>query len=207
MVIYGLITFLSYSACIVIQNMLFDRFFRWSIKLEILIYFILYLIALPFTVLYYKSDIVNGDYSVIRFILEQYIPILIIITPIMFLLRKFVSKNGRSISRKEGVVVLKGENRDDILRIRPEAIVSVSSSDNYVEVGYLDQKILRKKLLRMTLKKVELEFDFLIRSHRSHLINPIHFVEWVGKDTIKLNQIEIPVSKQYKSLIENLIQP
>lgn len=206
-VVYGLIFFLSYLACIIVQNALFKKFSKWSIKLEIILYALMYLVGLPFIIIYYKSGIVNGDYSISAFILEQYIPILIIITPIMFLLRRFVSKKGKVISVEEGMITLKGENKNDILRLKSDTIISVNSSDNYVEVSYLEQNTLKKKLLRTTLSKVESEFEFLTRSHRSYLINTDHFIEWTGKDTAKLTQAEVPVSKQYKEAISSIVRP
>ncbi|MEQ9467548.1 MAG: LytTR family DNA-binding domain-containing protein [Ekhidna sp.] len=206
-IVYGLIFFLCYVISIFIQNMLFGISSKWSVKLELLIYLLLYLLAMPFTIWYYKSDIVNGDYSISRFILEQYIPILIIITPIMFLLRKLAAKSEKVISHEKGLITLKGENKTDILRLKSESIISANSSDNYVEVCYLDQGELKKKLLRTTLKKVESECDFLVRTHRSFLFNPNHFIEWISKDILRLTQIEIPVSKQYKDRINQLIRP
>ncbi|MFK7951826.1 MAG: LytTR family transcriptional regulator DNA-binding domain-containing protein [Ekhidna sp.] len=205
-IVYGVILFFCYFVCIVVQRILFKTFLKWSLILEISIYFLLYFLVLPLAVLYYKSGIVNGDYSVVSFIREQYIPIIIIITPIMYLFRRLAARSENRLP-KEGFVLIKGVNRNDVLRVKQDLIIAIKSSDNYVEVNYLESAQLKKKLLRTTLRKVESEFDFLIRAHRSYLINPIHFVEWIDKDIIKLNHLEVPVSKQYRSLIEDLIQP
>lgn len=131
-------------------------------------------------------------------------------TPIMFLLRRFVARSEQVkqlIELKDGVVTLKGDNKKDVLRLKPVAIVAVQSSDNYVEVSYLDKNELKKKLLRTTLKNVELQFDFLIRTHRSYLINMHHFIEWKGKDVAIISEMEIPVSKKYQLKVLESIHP
>lgn len=209
-IFYGLIFFICYPIAIVFQNFLYKRYAEWSLKLEILLYFFLFALVLPPTIIYYYSDIVNGDYPIDRFILEQYIPILIVITPVMFLLRRVVSKNEqlRQLTKmNDGIITFSGENRKDVLKVEASAIVLVQSSDNYVEVNYLENAILRKKLLRTTLKRVENQFDFLVRVHRSCLVNAIHFVEWADKDTAVFNEIRVPISKQYKKKVDEIIRP
>ncbi|MEP5072727.1 MAG: LytTR family transcriptional regulator, partial [Crocinitomicaceae bacterium] len=168
-VVYGLILFFCYLLCIVVQYILFKKRSCWSLRFEALIYFLLYILVLPLTILYYKSGIVNGDYPISLFILEQYIPILIIITPIMYLFRRLAAKSVNKI-KEEGFILIQGENKNDVLKVKQDLIIAVKSSDNYVEVSYLELGQLKKKLLRTTLKKVESEFDFLTRSHRSFLI-------------------------------------
>ncbi len=192
MIVYGLILFVCYAIVSIIESLFFLKFQNWSVSNEFGSYTLLYILVFPPTVLYYKSDIVNGDYSELNFFLEQYIPILIIITPVLFFLRKLASN-----SNKDELVILKGENKRDVLRLQVGELVCISSSDNYVEVSFLENGKIHKKLLRTTLKKVESDFSFLKRVHRSHLINPSHFVEWKNRDAIVLAGIIVPVTKQY----------
>lgn len=80
----------------------------------------------------------------------------------------------------------------------------ISNAQNYVEIYYLEHDELKKKLIRTSLKKIKTDFDFLIRIHRSHLINPEHFKCWKDTGTISLTQIELPVSKKYKKDLQEL---
>ncbi|MEM1336183.1 MAG: LytTR family transcriptional regulator DNA-binding domain-containing protein [Bacteroidota bacterium] len=48
------------------------------------------------------------------------------------------------------------------------------------------------------------DFDFLIQVHRSHLINPTHFKSWKDANSIVLTQMELPISKNYKSQLLRL---
>ena len=196
MLVYGLIFFFGYLIISLIEKVLFLRSKKWSYGSEAIIYFLLYVVVFFPTIVYYKSEIVNGDYTVSSFFLEQYIPVLIIITPILYLLRKLAVRGGN-----EDQITIKGDNKRDILRLSSNELVCVSSSDNYIEVFYLKNGEPGKRLLRTTLKKVESELSFLKRIHRSHLINAEHFVEWQGRDSIVVSGVVLPVSKKYRDNI------
>ena len=196
MVVYGLIFLVCYMIIAALEWFVFVRSKYWPLQFEILSYLLLYTLVFFPTIVYYKSGIVNGDYTVIRFLYEQYIPILIIITPVLFLLKKIAVKTGN-----ERTLTIKGENKRDFLRLSKDELVSISSSDNYIEVVYQKGEGYHKRLIRTTLKSIESDFPFLKRVHRSHLINADHFVEWSDKGTIIVAGNRIPVSKKYRENI------
>uniref|UniRef100_UPI0028A2AC8F LytTR family DNA-binding domain-containing protein n=1 Tax=Empedobacter brevis TaxID=247 RepID=UPI0028A2AC8F len=102
-------------------------------------------------------------------------------------------------------IIIRGENKLDILKINRNDLVCISNSQNYVEIFYTDEHHhLKTKLIRSTLKKVQEDVDFLIQIHRSHLINPTHFKAWKNQNTILLTQMELPVSKKYKEQLLSL---
>jgi DNA-binding LytR/AlgR family response regulator len=142
---------------------------------------------------------VNGEYSLIQFTLEVYYPIFIILLPIIIFARWFVQK--KLVNPSTDKIVLIGSNKLDILQINNSDLVCVSSADNYVDISYLVNNELNKKLLRTTLKSIESQFPELVKVHRSHLINPTHFKEWKDSNTLLLTQTEVPVSKSYKKVI------
>lgn len=199
---YGLICFLGYLLVIPIQNKIFSRTKNWSVLSEALVIVLFNLLVLFGSYWYYKTDIINGAYSFSKFTFQVYYPIFFILLPIIVFGRWFLTKKAATANVDE--VILKGENRYDFLKVKTADLVCVSSADNYVEVTYISNKSLKKKLLRNTLKSVELEHPNLLRTHRSHLINPIHLKEWKDSNTIMLNEIEIPVSKNYKQGIMQL---
>jgi DNA-binding LytR/AlgR family response regulator len=98
-------------------------------------------------------------------------------------------------------IILTGNNKLDILQLKLSDLICVSSADNYVSVSHLVNDVVRTKLLRTTLKKMELQLPELVKVHRSHLINPIHFKEWKDANTLLLTQTEVPVSKNYKKAV------
>lgn len=199
---YGVLCFGTYLLLIFIQNWFFKHYKIWNISLEI-IFILVYDIALFFlSYLYYKTDIVNGNYDFKTFGLEVYLPICLIILPIFIFSRWFLYKKA---SKKSNVITLKGGNKLDILKILFEDLICVSSADNYIEVSYLIKGALHKKLLRNTLKSTQNDVPDLLKVHRSHLINPVHFKEWNGSNSIKLTEIEIPVSKNYRAVVMKLI--
>jgi len=193
---YGLIFFLSYNILIPLQNYLFKVLKRWHIGLEFSFVFMFTLVAMVSSFLYYRSDIINGDYKLFDFIVGIYFPIFFVLLPIIIIARWFINRKVNYL--KSNKITLKGENKLDVLHLELHDLICISSADNYVEVHYLDNGLLSKKLLRTTLKSSHLNVPSLLKVHRSHLINPLHFKDWKNASTLQLTQLEIPVSKKYK---------
>ncbi len=155
-----------------------------------------YILGLLGCYLYYSTDIINGTYSFEKFTLEVHFPIFLVILPLLVLSRWYFNK--KAISQTSNKLLLTGANRHDILQIERSDLICVSSADNYVEVSYLINDELHKKLLRITLKNIHPQVPGLLKVHRSYLINPSYFKEWKDSSTIFLTHMEVPVSKNYK---------
>ncbi len=97
------------------------------------------------------------------------------------------------------------ENSSETLNLLIGDVVFIKSADNYVEIVYKDDGDYRKKLIRNTLKNIELQikqYSNFIRCHRICIVN-MHFIEKLNTNynnhwlTIKGYNEQIPVSRQY----------
>jgi hypothetical protein len=97
------------------------------------------------------------------------------------------------------------ETNTDNLSLQVAEIAFIKSADNYVEIAYYEQDKLIKKLIRNTLKNIELQlkqYASFIRCHRTCIVNT-HFIEKLNKSFnsywIKISGYDeqIPVSRQY----------
>lgn len=84
-------------------------------------------------------------------------------------------------------------------------VAFIRSADNYVEIVFSEGDIIKSKLIRNTLKNIELQLSphaNFIRCHRTCIVN-IHHIDKLNKDinnhwlTIKGYDERIPVSRQY----------
>ena len=198
---FSLAAFFSYSVVAIYQKIIYNKISKWNVFLEISIYIVYYIIYTIITYYFYKSSMVHGFYDFPRFFTEIILNITLIISPIIFLLRKYAIK---LIPKKEAYITIKGDNKLDFLKIKKEELICVSNSQNYVEIFFLENETLKTKLIRSSLKKIQYEFDFLIQVHRSHLINPSHFKSWEDSTTISLTQVVLPVSKSYRNRLLSL---
>jgi len=196
MPIYGLISFVGYIILVPLQNWLLKKLVQWTLILEVLLIVLYNTLVLVGSYFYYKSSIVNGDFSFSKFTLEVYYPIFLFLLPILIFSRWYLNK--KAIQKKSNTIILTGENKLDVLQINLSDLVCISSADNYVEVSYLVKNELNKKLLRITLKNMHPQVPSLVKVHRSYLINSSHFKDWKNASTIYLTQTEVPVSKKYK---------
>ena len=198
---YSLIAVLGYLIIIPIQSKIFIKVSKWNLKLEITLILLFYLLILIPSYVYHKSDFNNGLYNLREFSANIFFPSIIILTPLIIFARIHLI---RLVEKAEDYLIIQGAYKLDYLKIKPADLVCVSSSKNYVEVYYLVNGALTKKLLRTSLIKIENDFPSLIRVHRSHLINPNHFRSWKNNNTLSLTQIEIPITKNYKKHIKSL---
>jgi DNA-binding LytR/AlgR family response regulator len=122
-------------------------------------------------------------------------------------LRKF----SESYANKHIEIVFK--NGLDNFRIQVSEIVYVKSADNYVEIGYHDEGIVKKKMIRSTMRNVEQQlaaFNNFIRTHRTSLVN-IQYIDKLNKNFISYwlsldkTKETIPVSRQYLMTVKDLM--
>jgi len=84
-------------------------------------------------------------------------------------------------------------------------VVLINSADNYVEIHYKKGDTFKKKLLRNTLKNIELQikpYPIFVRCHRKYIINSNYIEELNGNCNhhqlfLKEYKEPIPVSRQY----------
>lgn len=84
-------------------------------------------------------------------------------------------------------------------------VVFIKSADNYVEIIYKEGDNYKKKLIRNTLKNIELQikpYSNFLRCHRICIVN-LHYIEKINRDngnhwlTLKGYEKQVPVSRQY----------
>ncbi|MEL6671609.1 MAG: LytTR family DNA-binding domain-containing protein [Bacteroidota bacterium] len=200
---------LGYSGLIIICYLLvslarrwwYERKGHWNISWEIGVYALFYFIFTLSSYVFYRSPLVQGFYTIPEYLLKISLNIFLVLTPILFLARRYVQKLAPA---KDAYITLYGENKMDVLKIKEQELICISNAQNYVEIFFLEGGQLKKKLIRNSLKNLLAEFDFLIRVHRSHLVNPHHIKSWKDSHTLLLTQLEVPVSKTYKKDIPAL---
>jgi len=201
---YGVLFFISYMIGIYFQNHLFKRNNNWDYKKEIITLFIIFFILLFLSFTYYKTPMVNGNYSFSKFTISVYIPILIVFIGFILIGRIYLNK--LEAKKNKAKILLEGINKSDLLKIDPKEIVCISSAQNYVEVHYIKEGKVQKKMLRTTLKKVSNTIPQLVQVHRSHFINPEHFVKWQNSNMAIFHTLEIPISKTHREKFKKIIR-
>lgn len=109
-------------------------------------------------------------------------------------------------------VELISETGEGNFNVKISDIVFLKSADNYVEVGYMEDGVFDKKLIRNTLKNVESgleKYGIFIRTHRTSIVNTI-FVDKLEKKlggyrlSIKETEETVPVSRRYLLSVKEL---
>jgi DNA-binding LytR/AlgR family response regulator len=134
-----------------------------------------------------------------------YLPAIATILPIVVIGRYAFGKYKQK-KIEDQKIEIKGQGNYEGLRLLINDLISIQSSDNYIEVFYISGNTLKKTLIRNKLSNIDDAFSELIRTHRSFLINPFHFQTWKsekGKHHIILSyNIQVPISKTYQEAVK-----
>ncbi|KAI9451198.1 hypothetical protein F5148DRAFT_1290302 [Russula earlei] len=74
-------------------------------------------------------------------------------------------------------LILKGDNKSELLEIEPSNLLYLHAADNYTRIFFMNNGQIDSILFRGTLKKFEetlAEHDFLFRCHKTFLVNLLH---------------------------------
>ena len=144
----------------------------------------------------------------LAYVLIMFLPYFLFIAYIYFRDKVNVVETDRQIVQNERTnISFKDETGDIKLIVDSENLLFIQSSDNYVEINYIESNIPKKILIRNTLKNLEIDMQHfpIIRCHRSFMINTKR-IESAKKTAsgfdVKMQMISaitIPVSRSYVS--------
>jgi DNA-binding LytR/AlgR family response regulator len=105
------------------------------------------------------------------------------------------------------------DSKTEYLSLLVADIAFIKSADNYVEIVYKEGNDLRKKLIRNTLKNIELlvrQYSNFVRCHRTYIVNT-YYIEKLNRKlnnywlTIKDFDEQVAVSRQYLLKVKEAI--
>lgn len=111
-------------------------------------------------------------------------------------------------------VIIEAENGYDKLELSPSDFVYAESADNYVKIYYDENEILKSKMIRYTLKKLEdifTSYANIVRCHRAYIVNVHKVSSFSGnaqglKLQLKNSGDElVPVSRAMVTVIRGLL--
>lgn len=206
---YGLVGGFCYLVFLPLQYFVYKKNKNaWTILSETLFLISLSIVTIAFARIYYLKVVMIGQqnpYTFLYMLKSIFLPALATILPIIIVAR-FAFGKYHEKRLDDQKIEIKGEGNYEGLRLQLNDLISIQSSDNYVEVYYISNNEFKKILIRTKLSIIDDEFSELLRTHRSHLINPFHFQRWKtenGKHFLVLNyDVEVPISKTYLKAIK-----
>ena len=184
---------------------------NWTVLSELLFLFLFCFFTIAISRVYYLYIIMVNEvnpYDLWYMLKSIFLPAIATILPIIIFGRfAFGKYKNKQIEAKK--IEIKGEGNYEGLRLFLNDIISIQSSDNYVEVFYVVGKDLKKTLIRTKLSAIADEFPALLRTHRSYLINPYHFLQWKTENSklfvLLFHHIKVPVSRTYQKEVKAVL--
>lgn len=210
--LYGILGALCYICMLPVQQFLYKKSNKeWFLKNEILftgVFIVFTFLVIRSFYLYVIMAYDRNPYTLRYYTVSIFIPAIATILPIVLAGRWALGKY-KNKRIEDAKIEIQGEGNYESLRLSFNDLICVQSSDNYVEVCFLDSTSLKKQLIRNKLSVIETSFPELLRTHRSFLMNPYHFQSWKtenGKLGIIASQdIFIPISKTYATAVKTAL--
>ncbi len=205
-------TFLTLSVNLLVLPSLFPKAFdsnKWNIKKEIF-WNLWILLAISSSDFFFYSKLVGildiGFSDIVKIILLGILPVavLIVINQERLLrshLRSAQQMNKRLLENKqlkEELIPFESDYKKDKLIIKAGSLILIKSADNYIEVFFESNGTMKNQMIRSTLNQAEellKKFDFIMRCHRSFIVNIDRIKEIKGN------------SQGYKIFFENIDFP
>jgi len=223
----GIITFAILGLYIIVLPAYFKNFFsnkKWFVYTEIL--WDLWLM-INVAVGYYLYFEYNQEHLLTLSIIDslKIIALAALVISILIVLNyqrmlKINLKNAVELNQKiqkqekdDRPFYFESEYRKDSISLNIEDVVLLKSAGNYVEIFYFDNNIIKRHLIRSSLKKIEEQLQekkTMYRCHRSYIIN-ISYISNAEADSLglKLNMknlnFSIPVSKNYVEKLKKIL--
>jgi hypothetical protein len=211
--LYSLTGAIAYLLVLPLQGFLYAKNKgNWSLCSELGFFLFMFLFGLVLTRSIYLYIVVAGEenpYSLAYFFTAIYLPAIATILPIIAIGRWAF---GRYFEKKieDKKMEVEGEGTYEGLRLALNDLIAIKADDNYIEVIFLNNGILKKQLIRNKLSKIETSIPQLMRTHRSYLMNPNHFQQFKmegGKLYLILTaETVVPVSKSHSEKVKSTFQ-
>ncbi len=122
--------------------------------------------------------------------------------------------NRSHVMNQDNYVNFESDNNSEYLKVDAKDIIALKSANNYIEINFISDNKLVKKLIRSTLKRSEEKldaFDTIIRCHRMHIVNTNHVEELIKasegyKLRMRLMSETVPVSRQHIMKVKELLK-
>ncbi len=229
-IIAGLVTstFLVLSLNLIVLPSLFPKTFyknTWNIKKEIL-WNLWILVAISSSDFLFYSQITGlfdiSFFDITKILLLGLLPVAVLITINQErLLRSHLISaqqlNKQLLEKKQHqkkLIHFVSDYKNDTLTIKADLLIAIKSSDNYIEVYYKNNELVKKQIIRSSLKRVEElinRYEFILRCHRSYIVN-IKFINEIqgNPQGFKLFLVDtdftVPVSQKYIHELKNKIK-
>ncbi|MFC4633616.1 LytTR family DNA-binding domain-containing protein [Dokdonia ponticola] len=210
--IYGLIEGFCYAIPLVYQYCIAKKQRVWYVINECVFLLLVVGVGTFVNYLFYKFAVVpeeEGVYSYFEYTKFVYLPGLTVILPFVSIARFILGKFSERV-KLESQITIKGKGQYDFIQLNFQELLYVQSSDNYVEVYFFKGEAIEKKLVRRAISEIEKSFPELLKTHRSFLINPIHFRHYHIEDKKLFIDVghttRIPVSRGLQGDVKSKLQ-
>ncbi len=226
---FGFITFFILGLNLIFLPLIFPRFFqtgKWSLMKDIILNgWIWILISTAYTFYARYVGLIEITYhSMFKLLLLGLAPVAILVVVNQNKILKRYLKSALELTKKlepqeveesnpDEEIEIESDNKSESMKVRLSELILIKSANNYIDIFWMEDGKVQKRLLRNTLANVESKLklypDFM-RCHRTSLVNGAYIHKLSGGVQglhIKLSCTDelVPVSRQYSLKVKEYL--
>jgi hypothetical protein len=228
---FGFITFFILGLNLIFLPLIFPRFFqtgKWSLMKDIILNaWIWILISTAYTFYARYVGLIEITYhSMFKLLLLGMAPVAILVVVNQNKILKRYLKNALELTKKlesqengesttsDQEIEIESDNKSESMKVHLSELILIKSANNYIEIFWIEEGKVRKRLLRNTLTGVESklkQYPDFIRCHRTSLVNGAYIQKLAGgvhglHIRLSCSDELIPVSRQYSLKVKEYLQ-
>lgn len=199
--VLGLITFLISLVNFLITPLIFPKYFipnKWVIG-KMTLFFLVNTILVSIAIWYYNSSITKLiDDSIASFFYEVFLSSLIgffILVFYVFLNERKNQKKHHSVAEKlskikhnkdaqnQDIIIIDSNTKENSFSLLTQDLVFINSKNQSVTIFYKSSGVIKKYQTNLSINELEqqlIDFNYIIRCHKSYIINRHHTTKIVG---------------------------
>lgn len=214
--IYGLIIFITYLVSHLVSVFYYRSTQSWKL-LEEVIFCLLFIVVSIIIGFFYTELIINKNpdriniYHFLGWFKTIFLSFGILLFILTILLRKKYAREilksstadlkFETLTKSKSITIASSLKKEDFT-VDEAQLVYVKSENNYVLISYLENNVIKEKLLRNTLSNINKQLPAFIKIHRSYIVNPNFILSLKGskqnaKLQLKNTDLTLPVSETY----------
>jgi DNA-binding LytR/AlgR family response regulator len=225
---FGFITFFVLGLNLIFLPYIFPKFFqtgKWNLIRDIFLNACIWiLISTAYTFYARYVGLIEITYhSMFKLLLLGLAPVAILIVVNQNKILKKYLQNALELTKKldqiektdpENKISIESDNKSESIQVDVDKLMLIKSANNYIDVFWVKDDKINKKLIRNTLTKIELQlkhYPNFIRCHRTSLVNLSYIHKLIGGSQghqIRLVGLDelIPVSRQYALKVKEQVK-
>ena len=205
---YGLMASIGLAAMVISSKVFKRLYYMHPILFGLSALVFISILVYSYFILIFSGNSINDSF------VEVLLNTLIVGSVMLFLVKGVLGSSSENDDTNGQKIIIPSRYKTESgIQLLPDQMIMIEANGNYIMVYYLHESIVKKKMIRNTMKEAQQQctgYQHLMRCHASFLINADYIMEMLKSNRnhylhLTLMDKRIPVSQKYYRPLKNAI--